>query len=85
MNDEELREIAYADRTGLDLAIRWDPEELYKILQRANKLTLPQLHELLKKVGVEFSEETIRENYISALDEADSLEKIYVFLDERGI
>jgi hypothetical protein len=54
MNDEELREIAYADRTGLDLAIRWDPEELYKILQRANKLTLPQLHELLKKLVSNF-------------------------------
>lgn len=84
MSAEELKKIAHADRTGLDLAIQWDPEELFQILQRANKLTTEQLHELLKSVGVEFSQETIREDYLSALDEADGKEKIYSFLDEYG-
>jgi hypothetical protein len=84
MNDQELKEIAYAKRTGLDLTIQWDPEELYQILQRANKLTTPLLHEFLKSVGVEFSGETLRENYLSALDEANNKENIYSFLDEHG-
>lgn len=85
MNDQELKEIAYADRAGLDLVIQWNPEELYQILLRANILTTPQLHEFLKSVGVRFSEETIREDYLSALDEADSKEKIYSFLSEHGV
>lgn len=85
MIDQELKEIAYADRTGLDLAIEWDPEELNQILQRANKLTTTQLYELLRSVGVQFSQETTREDCLSALDEASSKEMIYSFLEKQGV
>ena len=85
MENKELKEIAFADRTGLDLAVQWDPEELYLILLRTNKLSTSLLHKLLKFVGIEFLQETIREDYLSALDEAENKEKIYSFLDEHGV
>ena len=85
LSDEFLVQTAYADRTSTVTPISWDPAELLQILRRANKLSLAELHTLSNLVGITFTDEVLRENYIGALDEADDKEKVLHFLEAHGV
>ena len=67
--------------------IKWNPEELTEIKNRASKLSLEELKELTELVGIHFmqDENMLPEYYIDVLDEADSKETILAYLKKKGV
>ena len=64
----------------------YDSPEYREVTARAEKLSLDDLRELTRIVGIKFqSNDVIMEDYLSALSEADDNDAVYAYLGSKGV